>query len=91
MIGRFPPTGSTSLTISASAAGVGGNTSVIDAAVEGPEGRIAFNVRYLNDVLGALKVPQVALELQDPASAGILRPVGRGDSTYIIMPMHVAR
>ena len=69
-----------SLTISANAAEVGDNTSDIDAAVEGPEGQIAFNVRYLNDVLGALKTPQVALEMQNSASAGVMRPVGNSDS-----------
>lgn len=78
------------LTISANAADVGDNTSDIDAAVEGPEGQIAFNVRYLNDVLGALRTPQVALEMQNSASAGVLRPVGNADSTHVIMPMHLA-
>ncbi len=79
-----------SLTISANAAEVGDNTSDIDAAVDGPEGQIAFNVRYLNDVLGSLKTPQVALEMQNSASAGVIRPVGNTDSTHVIMPMHLA-
>ncbi len=79
-----------SLTISANAAEVGDNTSDIDAAVEGPEGQIAFNVRYLNDVLGALRTPQVALEMQNSASAGVIRPAGTNDSTHVIMPMHLA-
>jgi hypothetical protein len=78
------------LTISANAAEVGDNTSDIDAAVEGPEGQIAFNVRYLSDVLSALKTPQVALEMQGSSSAGVIRPVGSGDSTHVIMPMHLA-
>lgn len=79
-----------SLTISANAAEVGDNTSDIDAAVEGPEAQIAFNVRYLNDVLGALRTPQVALEMQNSASAGVIRPAGTNDSTHVIMPMHLA-
>ena len=78
------------LTISANAAEVGDNTSDIDAAVEGPEGQIAFNVRYLSDVLAALKTPQVALEMQGSSSAGVIKPVGSGDSTHVIMPMHLA-
>lgn len=80
-----------SLTISANAAEVGDNTSDLDAAVEGPEGQIAFNVRYLNDVLSALKTPQVALEMQNSASAGVVRPAGTNDSTHVIMPMHLAQ
>lgn len=79
-----------SLTISANAAEVGDNTSDIDAAVEGPEGQIAFNVRYLNDVLGSLRTPQIALEMQNSASAGVIKPVGNSDSTHVIMPMHLA-
>ncbi|MDP9374939.1 MAG: DNA polymerase III subunit beta [Chloroflexota bacterium] len=79
-----------SLTISANAAEVGDNTSDVDAAVEGPEGQIAFNVRYLGDVLSTLKSPQVALEMQGPSSAGVIRPVGNTDCTHVIMPMHLA-
>ncbi|HET8627141.1 MAG TPA: DNA polymerase III subunit beta [Thermomicrobiales bacterium] len=78
------------VTISANAAEVGDNTSDLDAAVEGPEGQIAFNVRYVNDVLSALKTPQVALEMQGPQNAGVIRPVGAGDYTHVIMPMHLA-
>ena len=48
-------------------------------------------VRYLNDVLGSMKTPQVAIEMQNSASAGVIRPVGNTDSTHVIMPMHVAR
>ncbi|HEX5506290.1 MAG TPA: DNA polymerase III subunit beta [Thermomicrobiales bacterium] len=79
------------VTISANAAEVGDNTSDLDAAVEGPEGQIAFNVRYVSDVLSALKTPQVALEMQGPQNAGVIRPVGAGDDyTHVIMPMHLA-
>lgn len=78
------------LTISANAAEVGDNTSDVDAAVEGPEGQIAFNVRYLAEVLAALKTPQVALEMQGPSNAGVIKPVGSNDYTHVIMPMHLA-
>ena len=76
--------------ISANAAEVGDNTSDIDASVEGPESQIAFNVRYLGEVLAALKTPQVALETQGPSNAGVLKPVGSNDYTHVIMPMHLA-
>ena len=78
------------LTISANAAEVGDNTSDVDAAVEGPEGQIAFNVAYLAEVLSVLKAPQVALETQGPSNAGVFRPVGSNDYTHVIMPMHLA-
>jgi DNA polymerase-3 subunit beta len=78
------------VTITANAAEVGDNASELDAAIDGPAGQIAFNVRYLNEVLGVLKASQIALETQSPASPGVLRPVGSNDFTHVIMPMHLA-
>ncbi len=52
---------------------------------------IAFNVRYLSDVLNATKSQQMALEMQGPNNAGVLRPVGTNDAVYVIMPMHLAQ
>jgi DNA polymerase-3 subunit beta len=78
------------ITIQANAAEVGDNASDVDAAVEGDQGQIAFNVRYLNEVLTVVKSAQVALETQNPSSPGVLRPVGSNDFTHVIMPMHLA-
>lgn len=78
------------LTLSANAAEVGENSTDVDASIEGPANQIAFNVRYLNDVLGALRSSQVALEMQGPNNAGVLRPLGPDESTHVIMPMHLA-
>lgn len=79
-----------SLTISADAAERGDNASELDATIDGTEGRIAFNVRYLSDVLAVIKAGKVALETQTPSSPGVLRPVGEQDYTHVIMPMHLA-
>lgn len=77
--------------VSANAAEVGDNLSDVDASIEGPGGVIAFNVRYVGDVLSALKTAQVAVEMQGPNNAGVLRPVGTADAVYVIMPMHLAQ
>jgi DNA polymerase-3 subunit beta len=79
------------LQVSANAAEVGDNLSDVDASVEGPSGVIAFNVRYLSDVLTNTKSQQIALEMQGPNNAGVLRPVGTNDAVYVIMPMHLAQ
>jgi len=79
------------LQVSANAAEVGDNLSDVDASVEGPAGVIAFNVRYLSDVMNATKSQQMALEMQGPNNAGVLRPVGTNDAVYVIMPMHLAQ
>ena len=53
----------------------GDNTSEIDASVDGETARIAFNSKYLQDVLGVLE-GQVALETTSPSAPGVLRPLG---------------
>ena len=76
------------LRIEAKAEESGGSDSEIDAAVEGAEARIAFNSRYLQDVLGVLD-SQVALETTSPSAPGVLRPLGADNYTHVIMPMFV--
>jgi DNA polymerase-3 subunit beta len=79
------------LEISATAAETGSNETLVDATVEGDPIEIAFNVRFLADVLGVVDTPNVALETSTPASPGVIRPVGRDDFLHIIMPMHLGR
>lgn len=77
------------MTISARAEEVGENQGEIDAVVEGEPGRIAFNAKYLTDVLNVLTTRQVALETTSPSSPGLLRPVGQDTYLHVIMPMFV--
>ena len=80
------------LTVAATAAEVGDTVGGIDAVVEGDEAHIAFNAKYLTDVLAVLDEAQVALEVTTPSSPGVVRPTGTdGSYTHVIMPMHVAR
>jgi DNA polymerase-3 subunit beta len=73
--------------VSATAAERGNSQSFVDASVTGPELQIAFNARYLTDVLGVLKQGQVMLGLNGANQAGIVRPAGVEDYTHVIMPM----
>lgn len=75
--------------ISARAEEIGDNLGEIDAAVEGEDAKIAFNGRYLSDVLAVLGEGQVALETTNPSSPGMIRPVGDEKYVHIIMPMFV--
>jgi len=79
------------LTIEATAEDLGDNVSTINAAVDGPDVQIIFNVRYLVDVLSVIGTPEVALELNASTKPGVMRPVGSTDYTYVIMPMHTNR
>ena len=84
-------TGGGSVEVSANAAETGSNESVVEATVEGEPVEIAFNVRYLTDVLHVIDSPNVALETNGDASPGVIRPVGREDFLSVIMPMHIGR
>jgi len=75
------------LTIEATAEDIGNNVSTINAAVDGPEQQIIFNVKYLADVLAVVDTPEVALEVSSAARPGVIKPVGAADYNYIIMPM----
>jgi DNA polymerase III subunit beta len=80
-----------SITVEATAEDLGDNVSTINAAVDGPELQIIFNVKYLADVLAVLGTPEVALEANAPTRPGVIKPVGSNDYTYVIMPMHINR
>lgn len=67
----------------------GFNQTVIDATIEGPSILIAFNVRYMREVLDVIKTPNVALETTADTSPGVIHPVGDDSFTHVIMPMHL--
>jgi DNA polymerase-3 subunit beta len=79
------------VTVTAQAAEIGGNESEIEASVEGEGMEIAFNAKYLLDVLNVIGSEQVALEVAGPSSPGVIRPVDDTPFTHVIMPMHIAR
>ncbi len=80
-----------SVTVEATAEDLGDSTSTLNAAVDGEEMQIIFNVDYLVDVLNVIDTPEVALEVTSPTRPGVVRPVGSTDYTYVIMPMHTNR
>ena len=71
----------------------GSNQNRVDASIEGPPLLIAFNVRFLREVLDVIKTPNVALEATTDTSPGVVRPVGAQDGSadflHVIMPMHL--
>ena len=77
------------VTISGTSAELGDNVSQLDAEVEGESTKIAFNAKYLADVLGVIDAAQVSLETTGSSSPGVIKPVGEEDFVHVIMPMHV--
>lgn len=77
------------LQINARAEEIGNNDGEIDAVVRGDEAKIAFNSRYLLEVLQVLSTEHVAIETSSPSSPGVIRPVGDTRYVHVVMPMFV--
>jgi DNA polymerase-3 subunit beta len=77
------------ISVSARSEEIGDDVGEIDATVEGDDAKIAFNGKYLTDVLSVLREAQVALETTSPSSPGLIRPVGADNYTHVVMPMFV--
>lgn len=63
----------------------------VDASIDGQGMEIAFNIRYLIDVLSVIREEQVVLETSGPTAPGVVRPAGRDDFIHVIMPMSTGR
>ncbi len=63
--------------------------STLDASVEGDQLLIAFNVRFLREVLDVIGTPDVVLETTADTAPGIIRPVSDNNFLHVIMPMHL--
>ena len=77
------------LSISSRAEEVGDNQGEIDATVEGQESKIAFNSKYLSEVLDVLGKGEVAVETTTPSSPGVIRPLNNEGYVHVVMPMFV--
>jgi len=74
------------ITVSANAE-VGDHVGQVEAAVEGDGTTIAFNARYLADVLTNVAAEQFALELNGPLSPGVFKPIGDDQYVHVVMPV----
>ena len=80
------------LLVSSRAEELGDNTGELDAQVEGGEAKIAFNSKYLSDVLDVLGDGEVAMETTTPSSPGVIKPAAESEAykyTHVVMPMFV--
>lgn len=68
----------------------GFNQTDTEASIEGPALVIAFNVKFLREVLEVIKTPNIILETTTNTSPGVIKPAGETDFLHVIMPMHLA-
>ncbi len=81
------------LQLMATSAEMGDAVNIIDALVEGEGMEIAFNAKYLIDVLSQIDQTQVVLETTQGTRPGAIRPLGMGEDEFlhVIMPMQPPR
>jgi DNA polymerase-3 subunit beta len=78
------------IAISANTSEVGSSEASVSAEIEGADIQIAFNSRYLLDVLALVGSDKVTMGFNGPLSPGVVKPAGKDDYTYVIMPVRVA-
>jgi DNA polymerase-3 subunit beta len=76
-----------SLEISANAAERGTSQSFVDASITGAKTDIAFNARYLTDVVSVLRHGQIQLGFNGANQAGVVKVAGDESYDHVIMPM----
>ncbi len=77
------------ITVTASSAASGENTTRIAAKVLGAENNAVFNFKYLLDCLNNLREKNVVLKLISDSSPAQLMPESRNNYTYIVMPIKI--
>jgi DNA polymerase-3 subunit beta len=61
----------------------------LPAVIEGGDFRIAFNYKFLQDVLKALPEEEVLLQANQPATPAIWRSENNEDCFYVVMPVKI--
>jgi len=80
------------ISITSRAEELGDHQGEIGGVVEGgvdDDSKIAFNSKYLAEVLDVLEEGEISFEMTNPSSPGVVKSVGKQDYTHVIMPMFV--
>jgi DNA polymerase-3 subunit beta len=75
--------------LSATAEQTGSSEIAVDASIDGVPLLIAFNVRYLREVLEVIKSANVSLETNAANTPAMVKMVGDDRFLHVIMPMHL--
>ncbi len=82
--------GPKALALKSSAKEVGSQENEVEAQIEGGELTVAFNTKFLQDVLSAGGAKQTIIEFSGALSACLVKPVGVEGLEYIIMPVRLS-
>lgn len=78
-----------SLTVSSHTPSLGENTVEVDAKLSGEENEIAFNARYLLDILSNLTQSGLILEMTGPLNPGVFKIKEDPSFLHLIMPIRL--
>lgn len=79
----------TSIDVSSQTPSLGENTVTLDAALTGEENEIAFNARYLLDVLTHVDAETLSFEMTGPLNPGVFKIAGDNSYLHLIMPIRI--
>lgn len=69
---------------------VGSQENEVDAQTEGEEVNIAFNGKFIADILSAVGSSQVSIEFSGNLSPALIKPVGEEGLEYVVMPIRLS-
>jgi DNA polymerase-3 subunit beta len=75
--------------VSSQAASLGENTVEVEGSLKGEENEIAFNARYVLDVLGNIHKDDLYMEMTGPLNPGVFKIKGDDSFLHLIMPIRV--
>ena len=75
--------------VSSQSSVVGENAVRVESALTGEDNEIAFNSRYLLDVLGNVEEKQMVFEMTGPLNPGVFKLQGDTSFIHLIMPIRV--
>ncbi|MHB1000561.1 MAG: DNA polymerase III subunit beta [Armatimonadota bacterium] len=77
------------LVVTAESGDIGKAYEELEIVKEGEDIEVVFNAKYLNEFLNVVGSDGVFLELRGPLDSGTMKPVGKDDYLYVLMPMHL--
>lgn len=81
--------GNETLILTAESPNVGRVREEVEVIKQGEDIKMAFNARYILDVLGVVETEAVEMELSGQVSPAVIRPQGETGYIYVLMPMHL--
>lgn len=78
------------LVITAESGNIGSAREEVEVIREGDDLKMAFNARYLLDMLSVVDTEAVEVELSGEVSPALLRPQAQENYLYVLMPMQIS-